>query len=641
MNKWLNRHLNTLMYISGILIVTGLIFRFSGYAEVMNVTFILATLAAIGPIVQKAWMALSMKSFSIELLIVIAVIGALFIQEYTEAAIVTFLFLFGAYLEKQTLKKTRSSIQSLVDMAPSVASVVRDGEELEVDIDDVEEGDRVIVRPGGKIPVDGIIVKGQANINEAAITGESNLKFKGDEAEVFSGSVLDSGYIELEATKVGEDTTFAKIIELVEDAQETKSGTEKFLNKFANYYTPSIVVLAIIVYLLTRNLHLAITFLVIACPGALVIGAPVAYVAGIGNGAQKGVLIKGGETIDNFAKIDTVIFDKTGTLTEGRPSVTNIQIFDSTDEDEFMKNVAEIEMVSEHHLGQTIVTEAGNRKLNPAKENVHDAKTIKGKGVSGALGSDRYIIGNKKLMDDNDIEISRDVSVRYIREQKEGNTAIFIAKNGKINGIVSIMDKIRNDAAATIQAFRDKGVKNLIMLTGDNKYAAEKVSDILGLDGFRAELMPDDKMKYIEKEKAAGRRVMMVGDGINDAPALAFADVGIAMGHGGTDIAMETADVVLMGSRMEQLAHGFNISKATYRIMLQNTAIALLAVALLLAGVLYGYIHLASGMLIHEVSVLLVIVNAMRLIRLKDRRAETAELRERAGRPAGDTEAVK
>jgi len=631
MNKWFNRHLDTLMYASGILIVIGLIFRFAGYVEVMNVTFILATFAAIGPVVQKAWMALSMKSFSIELLITIAVIGALFIQEYTEAAIVTFLFLFGAYLEKRTLRKTRSSIQSLVDMAPSAASVVRDGGEIEVDIDDVEEGDRVIVRPGGKVPVDGVIVKGQANINEAAITGESNLKFKTDEAEVFSGSVLDSGYIELCATKVGEDTTFAKIIELVEDAQERKSGTEKFLNKFANYYTPSIVVLAILVYLLTRNLHLAITFLVIACPGALVIGAPVAYVAGIGNGARKGVLIKGGEIVDNFAKIDTVIFDKTGTLTEGRPSVTNIQIFDGTDEDEFMKGVAEIEMVSEHHLGQTIVTEAGNRNLNPVKENVHDAEAIKGKGVSGAIGSDRYIIGNKKLMDDNDIAISRDVRGRYVREQKEGNTVIFVAKNGKITGIVSIMDKVRNDAAATIQAFRDKGVKNMVMLTGDNRYAAEKVSDILGLDGFHAELMPDDKMKYIEEEKAAGRRVMMVGDGINDAPALAFADVGIAMGHGGTDIAMETADVVLMGSRMEQLAHGFNISKATYRVMLENTAIALLTVALLLAGVLYGYIHLASGMLIHEVSVLLVIVNAMRLIRLKDRRTIAAELRERVG----------
>ena len=263
MSKWFNRHLNQLMYISGALIVIGIVSGILGYNEVTNITFIVATITAIGPIIMKAWMALTMKSFGIELLITIAVIGAMFIQEYTEAAIVTFLFLFGAYLEKRTLNKTRSSLQSLVDMAPATATVIRDGEEVELDVDEVEAGDLVIVRPGGKVPVDGIILSGQAHINEAAITGESNLRFKAEDAEVFSGSVLDSGYIELTATKVGEDTTFSKIIELVEEAQEKKSGTEKFLNTFAQYYTPAIVVLAIVVYFLTWNLHLAITFLVI------------------------------------------------------------------------------------------------------------------------------------------------------------------------------------------------------------------------------------------------------------------------------------------------------------------------------------------------------------------------------------------
>lgn len=628
MNTWFNKHLNTLMYASGILIVIGLIFRTAGNAEIMNITFVLAAIAAIGPIASKAWMALSMKSFSIELLITIAVAGALFIQEYTEAAIVTFLFLFGAYLEKRTLEKTRSSIQSLVDMMPAAAIIIRDGREREVDVDDVEEGDHVIVRPGGKIPVDGVIVKGEANINEAAITGESTPKSKTGGAEVYSGSVLDSGYIELTATKVGEDTTFSKIIELVEDAQERKSGTEKFLNRFANYYTPAIVVLAVLVFLLTQNLHLAITFLVIACPGALIIGAPVAYVAGIGNGAKNGALIKGGEVVDNFAKIDTVIFDKTGTLTEGSPTVADILIFDDTEEDTFLKMIAEIEMVSEHHLGQTVVREARDRGLNIQKGNAEAAEAFKGKGVRGRNRGADYIVGNKKLMEEHNIFITNDVNDIYISQQKKGSTAIYVARNKEIIGIISIMDRIRQDAADAIRTLREKGVKNLVMLTGDNYHSAKKVSDILGLDGFHAELMPEGKMRYIEQEKKNGRRVMMVGDGINDAPALALADVGIAMGHGGTDIAMETADVVLMGSRMEQLAHGFTISKATYKVMLQNTAIALLTVALLLGGVLYGYIHLASGMLIHEVSILLVIMNAMRLIKLKDRKAEAVRLKE-------------
>ncbi|WP_342387572.1 heavy metal translocating P-type ATPase [Salinicoccus bachuensis] len=629
MSKWFNRHLNQLMYISGALISIGILARILGYSEVTNITFIVATITAIGPIINKAWMALTMKSFSIELLITIAVIGAMFIQEYTEAAIVTFLFLFGAYLEKRTLNKTRSSIQSLVDMAPATATVIRDDEEMELDVDEVEAGDHVIVRPGGKVPVDGTILSGQAHINEAAITGESNLRFKTEEADVFSGSVLDSGYIELTATKVGEDTTFSKIIELVEDAQERKSGTEKFLNTFAQYYTPSIVALAIIVYFLTRNLHLAITFLVIACPGALIIGAPVAYVAGIGNGAKNGALIKGGEVIDNFAKVDTVIFDKTGTLTEGSPTVTDITIFDSTDEENFLKQVANVEMVSEHHLGQTIVKEAKSKSIVVAKDTVEDAEVIKGKGVSGIFEGAKYIIGNKKLMEDYNIELDTDTEAKYIEQQKAGNTAIFVARDDRIVGIVSIMDKIRQDAFTAIQTLRDKGVGSLVMLTGDNYHSAKKVSDILGLDGFRAELMPDDKMKYIEDEKERGRKVMMVGDGINDAPALAFADVGIAMGHGGTDIAMETADVVLMGSRMEQLAHGFTISRMTYKVILQNTAIALLTVALLLGGVLYGYIHLASGMLIHEVSILLVILNAMRLRRIREHAPKEKKLQER------------
>lgn len=629
MSKWFNRHLNQLMYISGALIVIGIVAGILGYSEVTNITFIVATVVAIGPIINKAWMALTMKSFSIELLITIAVIGAMFIQEYTEAAIVTFLFLFGAYLEKRTLNKTRSSIQSLVDMAPATAIVIRDGEEMELDVDEVEAGDHVIVRPGGKVPVDGIILSGQAHINEAAITGESNLRFKAEDAEVFSGSVLDSGYIELTATKVGEDTTFSKIIELVEDAQEKKSGTEKFLNTFAQYYTPAIVVLAIVVYFLTRNLHLAITFLVIACPGALIIGAPVAYVAGIGNGAKNGALIKGGEVIDNFAKVDTVIFDKTGTLTEGSPTVTDITIFDDTDEENFLRQVANVEMVSEHHLGQTIVKEAKSKSISVSKDAVEDAEAIKGKGVSGIFEGAEYIIGNKKLMEDRNIEFDAETEGKYIDQQKAGNTAIFVARDNRIIGIVSIMDKIRQDAFTAIQTLRDKGVGSLVMLTGDNYHSAKKVSDILGLDDFHAELMPDDKMKYIEDEKERGRKVMMVGDGINDAPALAFADVGIAMGHGGTDIAMETADVVLMGSRMEQLAHGFTISKMTYRVMLQNTAIALLTVALLLGGVLYGYIHLASGMLIHEVSILLVILNAMRLRKIKEHVPKERKLQER------------
>lgn len=632
MALWFNKHLNKLMYTSGALLVIGLVFLVTGHSAIRDITFILATLAAIGPILQRAWSALTVKSFSIELLITIAVIGALIIQEYTEAGIVTFLFLFGAYLEKRTLAKTRNSIQSLLDMAPNVARVIRDGEIVEVDIDEVEVGETVAVQPGGKIPVDGKIIKGKAQINESAISGESVLQNKTLEDEVFSGSVIDTGYIELEATKVGEDTTFSKIIELVEEASERKSGTEKFLNRFAQYYTPGIVVLAMLVGFITQNVHLAITFLVIACPGALIIGAPVAYVAGIGNSAKKGVLVKGGDTVDRFAKIDTVIFDKTGTLTEGRPSVTNISIYNDMTENEILALSASLEQVSEHHLGRTIVKEAEDRKLKDNYSEVVDAEAIKARGVSGIIDEDQFYIGNKKLIDEQDITIPEAITNDYIREQKEGQTAMFITKNDEVIGLISIMDRIKEDALEAVRTLRERGAKKLVMLTGDNRYAAEKVADILGLDEFHAELLPDEKMEYIENEQKNKRKVMMVGDGINDAPALALSDVGVAIGHGGTDIAMETADVVLMSEKLKKLAIGYTMSKSTFNIMMQNTGIALITVVLLLLGVVYGYIHLASGMLIHQASVLAVIVNAMRLMPMnrKDNEEEGVSAEEAA-----------
>ncbi len=626
MALWFNKHLNKLMYTSGALLVIGLVFLVTGHSAIRDITFILATLAAIGPILQRAWSALTVKSFSIELLITIAVIGALIIQEYTEAGIVTFLFLFGAYLEKRTLAKTRNSIQSLLDMAPNVARVIRDGEIVEVDIDEVEVGETVAVQPGGKIPVDGKIIKGKAQINESAISGESVLQNKTLEDEVFSGSVIDTGYIELEATKVGEDTTFSKIIELVEEASERKSGTEKFLNRFAQYYTPGIVVLAMLVGFITQNVHLAITFLVIACPGALIIGAPVAYVAGIGNSAKKGVLVKGGDTVDRFAKIDTVIFDKTGTLTEGRPSVTNISIYNDMTENEILALSASLEQVSEHHLGRTIVKEAEDRKLKDNYSEVVDAEAIKARGVSGIIDEDQFYIGNKKLIDEQDITIPEAITNDYIREQKEGQTAMFITKNDEVIGLISIMDRIKEDALEAVRTLRERGAKKLVMLTGDNRYAAEKVADILGLDEFHAELLPDEKMEYIENEQKNKRKVMMVGDGINDAPALALSDVGVAIGHGGTDIAMETADVVLMSEKLKKLAIGYTMSKSTFNIMMQNTGIALITVVLLLLGVVYGYIHLASGMLIHQASVLAVIVNAMRLMPMNRKDNEEEEV---------------
>ncbi len=604
--------------ITGLLLVIAIALHMSGLHEWRQLTLITATLIAGLPIALKAFKALKMKAFSIELLVTIAVVGALFIGEYVESAAVTFLFLFGAFLEVRTLEKTRSSLRSLIDMAPLEATVLRDGETMTISVDEVEEGDRVIIRSGEKVAIDGEIITGKATINEAAITGESVPAAKTTSDRVFSGSIIDNGFIEVIADRVGDDTTFSRIIELVEDAQETKSKTEKFLDRFANIYTPAVVVLSVLVYIVTRNIEMTLTFLVVACPGALVISAPVSIVAGIGNGARNGVLIKGGETMEMLAKIDTVVFDKTGTLTRGRPEVTAIKSF-SESEDELLRLIAEAEMISEHHLGQTIVKEARKRDILLGGE-PEEATIIEGKGIQALIEGQRLTVGNRKLMTLNNILIDDETETYAVRQEQTGHTAIFAAINGNIAGIISIADQIRPEAMHAIEELRTNGVKQIIMLTGDNRHTAELVGKQLGLDAVHAELLPEDKVAMVQKLKDSGFRVAMAGDGINDAPAIATADIGLAMGEGGTDISMETADVVLMADRLDQFSHAYALAKATVLNMRQNTFFAVGTVAILLAGVLLGKVFLASGMLIHELSVLIVILNAIRLIRYKGKK---------------------
>ncbi|REB11591.1 cation-transporting P-type ATPase [Sporosarcina sp. BI001-red] len=599
--------------VTAILLLLAIGLHFSGLAESQKWTLITATVIAGTPIAWKASQALRMKAFSIELLVTIAVIGALFIGEYVESAAVTFLFLFGAFLEVRTLEKTRSSLKSLIDMAPLEATVIREGETMTISIEDVIEGDRVIIRSGEKVATDGVIVTGNATVNESAITGESVPARKAIDDRVFSGSIVDNGFIEVIADRVGDDTTFAQIIELVEEAQETKSKTQKFLDRFATVYTPAIVILSILVYIFTRNIEMTLTFLVVACPGALVISAPVSIVAGIGNGARHGVLVKGGEIMENLAKVDTVVFDKTGTLTKGRPEVMDIYTVEG-DENKLLRLVAEAEMISEHHLGQTIVKEAQKRGITLINQ-PNDAEIIEGNGVRVTIENKILTVGNRKLMAARDIVIEESIEAYAVQREKAGSTAIFAAIDGVVQGIISIADQIRPEAKEAIQELRDNGVKQVIMLTGDNRHTAELVGKQLGLDHIHSELLPEDKVAWIKQLKAAGHIVAMAGDGINDAPAIATADIGLAMGEGGTDISMETADVVLMADRLDQFSHAHALAKATILNMKQNTYFAVTTVFILLAGVLFGKVFLASGMLIHEVSVLLVILNAVRLMR--------------------------
>lgn len=611
-----SKQVNRIMYAAGILILAAFaVYLFKVDKIFLHALLIMASLVAGLPTFLKAWQASKQKMFSIELLVTIAVIGALIIGEYVESAAVTFLFLLGAFLEGRSLEKARASLKSLMEMAPLEATVLRDGLRSIIMADEVEVNDLVLIQTGEKIPIDGRVISGKASVNEAAITGESVPVSKDIEDKVFSGSILDSGYLEVLAENVGEDTTFSKIIELVEEAQEGKAKTQRFLEKFAAVYTPGIMVLSVLVWLITRDVHLALTFLVIACPGALVISAPVSIVAGIGNGARNGILIKGGEVMENLAKLNAFVFDKTGTLTKGKPEVTAIRAF-GISEEELLLMAAEAEVISEHHLGRAIIKEAkrsGLKLLNkPSEVNV-----LKGRGIEVILSGKPLYIGNRKGLSDNKIQIETEVESYATQMEKGGNTAVFIADDKRVLGVISIADAIRDKAKNTIDNLRLAGIEHLVMLTGDNKHTADIVGEQLGMDKVFAELLPEEKALKVKDCMGKGIRLAMLGDGVNDAPAIASADVGIAMGVAGTDVAMETADVVLMADKLDKLTHAVKLAKATVRNMKQNMFIAVGTVVLLLAGVLTKNINLASGMLIHELSVLFVILNAIRLVRFK------------------------
>ncbi len=583
---------------------------------IANLLLLAASVIAGTPIVTKAIQSLRLKLISIELLVTIAVIGAIIIGEYVESAAVTFLFILGAYLESRTLEKTRSSLKSLLDLAPLQARIFQNGDKVMVAAEDVEIEDIVFVHSGEKIPVDGKVLSGNASVNEATITGEAIpvSKRKGD--NVFSGTILDNGYLELEAVRTGENTTFSKIIELVEEAQETKAKTQKYVERFAQYYTPLIIVLALVVYLFSKDIELTLTFLVISCPGALVISAPVSIVAGVGNGAKSGILVKGGEIMEQLAKVDVIAFDKTGTLTVGTPEVSAIKSF-GVSENWLLEVAAAAEQYSEHHLGKAILKEATKRKLS-SNHILKDFEVFKGKGIQAKVNGKLISIGNRKLMSHNQIALSKEVRDYAESEEMNGRTAVLIAEQLTIIGIISISDQIRPEAIAAIKKLKKTGVNKVVMLTGDNQATAEKVATELSLDGYYAELLPEQKVSIIKQLIDKGHRVAMVGDGINDAPAIAAANVGIAMGGTGTDAAMETADVILMSDRLDRLSLATGLAKVTVRNMKQNMYFAVVIVTILLIGVLTKTVFLSSGMFIHEASVLLVILNAIRLVHYKE-----------------------
>lgn len=620
MQRYILSKKNQITLISAILIVIGFLSRFAfDHTTLFNGSLVIASILGIAPIAIQAYQALKVKVISIDVLVTIAVAGAVLIKNYEESAIVTFLFLFGAYLEQRTLNKTRSAIKELTDMAPETAfKQMKNGEFEEVDIFDVDEGDILLVRTGASVPVDGTVRTGEGHINEASITGESVRVSKVNGSEVFAGTILENGTIQIQAERVGEDTTFGRIIELVEDAQDSKSAAERFIDRFSKYYTPAVLVLGIVIWLFTQNIELAITALVLGCPGALVIGVPVSNVSGIGNGARNGVLLKGSEVINDFSKVDTMIFDKTGTLTIGNPEVAEKKLY-GENINKVLGYLASVERESDHPLAKAVLNDIGETTFSP----VEATEVIKGEGVIATVNGHRIAVGNLALMERENLILSREAHQDIARFEKNGNSLVLTSVDGELKVVMGIRDQIRPGMKENLQHLRKLGVKNLVVLSGDNQGTVNLVSSELGLTEAYGHMLPEDKSAYIEKLQAEGQIVAFVGDGINDSPSLALADVGIAMGSG-TDVAIETSDVVLMNSDFKHLAHALGLTKSISRNMKQNIVIAVGVVIILLAGLLFSdWMNMSIGMLAHEASIFVVILNGMRLLRYRLRRLES------------------
>ncbi|MBZ6527508.1 heavy metal translocating P-type ATPase [Aerococcaceae bacterium DSM 111021] len=614
MQRYILSQKKMITLLSGIFIAIGFFSHFVlNNVMLFNVTFIIASILGVLPIAIQAYQALKVKVVSIDVLVTIAVVGAFLIQNFEESAIVTFLFLFGSYLEQRTLNQTRSAIKELTNMAPESALLLTDSGEFEmVDVDEVDEGDTLLVKTGAKIPVDGTVLSGEGHINEASITGEAVPVTKQLDSEVFAGTILENGTLQIRADKVGEDTTFGKIIELVEEAQDSKSEAERFIDRFSKYYTPIVLLLAFVVWIFSQNVELAITILVLGCPGALVIGVPVSNVAGIGNGARNGILLKGSEVIHDFSRVDTIVFDKTGTLTIGNPEVAE-QISYADDDNLTLSYLASVENESDHPLAKAILNDIGSVSFLP----VDQTDVVKGGGIVAHIDQKRVAVGNPALMVKQQITLTDKMQADINRLERNGNSIVITAVDGVVKYIMGIRDQIRPGVKQDLQKLKDFGVKNLVMLSGDNQGTVDLVAKQLGLTQAHGHMLPEDKSAFIKKLQEQGQIVAFVGDGVNDSPSLALANIGIAMGSG-TDVAIETSDVVLMNSDFSRLPHALGLTRATARNMKQNIIIAIGVVAVLVTSLfLSDWMNMSIGMLVHEASILVVIFNGMRLLRYR------------------------
>ncbi|MBJ7944568.1 cation-translocating P-type ATPase [Bacillus cereus group sp. N24] len=614
---------NTTLILSGLFLALGFGGSFTNISPLL-ITLLYAASIGIGGYkpAKSAFYAIRSKSLDMNVLMISAAIGAALIGQWLEGATVVWLFALGATLQNKSIERTRESIRGLIDLAPSEAWVKVGTELIKKSVDDIAVNTTIVVKPGEKIPLDGTVIGGTSTVNQAPITGESIPIDKQIGDSVYAGTINEDGSLEITVTKLVEDTTLSRIIHLVEEAQEKKAPTEAFVDRFAKIYTPIVFVLAIGVMLIPPLLGMGewmewiykgLELLVVACPCALVISTPVAIVSAIGNAARNGVLIKGGTALEIAGSLNAIAFDKTGTLTEGKPKVMHVRSLDCT-EDELLSIAATIEEYSNHPIAKAITAYA--KEHQTSIQSGTDFRAIVGKGAQVTIDGETYYAGNKALYED--FGVSLQMWNEPIREmQRIGQTVILVGTNKVILGMISVADSIRSTTYGTIQELKRSGIQETVMLTGDNEGTAEHIAQKAKVDRYFANLLPEDKVHSVKQLQSEGKTVAMIGDGINDAPALATANLGIAMGGAGTDTAMETADIVLMADNLEKLPYTMKLSRKALHIIKQNIWFSLIIKFIALAFIFPGWLTLWMAVLSDTGAALIVILNSMRLLRNK------------------------
>ncbi len=611
---------------AGFLTFLGIVLSYFGITQSVTTPIFVAAICSGGwQIAIKGYKAAINLALDMNFLMSIATIGALIIGEFAEAAAVIFLFSLALLLESYSIERTRNAIRSLMELSPQTASVKDGNKEIIKKVEDVSIGEIIILRPGERVSLDGIITHGKTSVNESLITGESLPVFKSEGDAVYAGTINGKGIVEFQVTHSYRDTKLAHITHLVEEAQSVKSPSQTFIEKFARYYTPSIVIIAILIAIIppiffsqpfSEWFYRSLVMLVIACPCALVISTPVTIVSGITSAARNGVLIKGGKYLEEIGKISAIALDKTGTLTEGKPKVVDVVSLNSVSKTELLKIAAAIEAKSEHPLAAAIELKAIEEDISFQDVVVRDFESFPGKGIKAVVDGKTYILGNHNFCEELQACNNQVENILH-KLENEGKTVVVIIEENIPVGVISVVDTAREESKQAISLLHKAGIKKVIMLTGDNEVTARSIAGELGIDDVRAQLLPENKVEAINELKSIYGNVGMVGDGVNDAPALATASIGIAMGTAGTDAAIETSNIVLMSDNLSKVSETINLSRKTLRIIKQNITIALVTKGIFLILGASGIATLWLAILADDGAALLVILNGLRLLKRK------------------------